>query len=101
MEKLYTVHALNHRLYLHHVLGVFDSLEKAKEIVVRNIHAGDKMSDSELQEIEFNNNSETIADSSLLIFDNTDVYYEIDGVRKSTTPTNRTLGLVITAHAFE
>jgi head-tail adaptor len=32
---------------------------------------------------------------------NTDVYYEIDGVRKSTTPTNRTLGLVITAHAFE
>ena len=34
-----------------------------------------------------------VVDSSL--------YYEIDGVRKSFTSTNRVLGVVVTAHAFE
>ena len=32
---------------------------------------------------------------------NTSLYYEIDGVRKSFTSTNRVLGVVVTAHAFE
>lgn len=31
----------------------------------------------------------------------TSIYYEIDGVRKSFTPTNRVLGIVVTAHTFE
>ena len=31
----------------------------------------------------------------------TSIYYEIDGVRKSLTSTNRVLGITITAHTFE
>jgi len=31
----------------------------------------------------------------------TDLYYEIEGVTKALTPSNRVLGVVVTAHAFE
>lgn len=74
--KLYTVHAINHRLYLHHVLGVVDSLDKAKEILKRNIHANDMLYDQKFQKVEYFDNPETLGNKSWL-FNDDDVCYEI------------------------